>query len=121
MYVGRAAAGSYNQACSGCESVTFGLVYDSIICQHSGIANESLNIDWSRFFPLLVLQQMYAVSCAFTLSCQVFILCVSYLQVICNRRNKTEEVKQKIIDYLEGKHLHLVALSAPFSSSLVLI
>lgn len=46
---------------------------------------------------------------------------VSYLQVICNRRNKTEEVKQKIIDYLEGKHSHFVAVSAPFSSSLALI
>lgn len=43
-----------------------------------------------------------AVPLLFTV-CQIFILLVSYLQLICSRRNNTEEVKQKIIDYLEGK------------------
>lgn len=39
------------QACSGCPSATFGLVDTGIIWQRSVIADESLNLDRSRFLP----------------------------------------------------------------------
>lgn len=32
------------------------------------------------------------------------IVCFFFLQLICSRRNKTQEVKQKISEHLEGKH-----------------
>lgn len=31
---------------------------------------------------------------------------VSYLQLICSRKSKAQEVKQKIIEFLEGKDEH---------------
>lgn len=38
-------------ACSGCPSATFGLVDTGIIWQRSVIADESLNLERSRFLP----------------------------------------------------------------------
>lgn len=52
---------------------------------------------------------------------------ISYFQLICSRKNKTQEVKQKIIEFLEGKDAHVklffffFAVSAPFPSSLMFI
>lgn len=53
----------------------------------------------SKFFPLLIQQQLDVVSCTYIHSCSFFF----FPQLICSRKNKTQEVKQKISDYLEGK------------------
>lgn len=72
---------------------------------------------------------MSAVSCALSLlSCLsdvIFFFCfVSCLQLICSRKNKTQEVKQKISEFLEGEDAHvsiLVAVSALSASSWMFI
>lgn len=66
---------------------------------------------------------MSAVSCAFTpLSClsDVFFSFVSCLQLICSRKNKTQEVKQKISEFLEGEDTHVSVLVAVSASSWML-
>lgn len=43
------------------------------------------------------------------------IVCLFFLpQVICSRKNKTQDVKQKISDFLEGKDTHWYFLQEPF-------
>lgn len=46
---------------------------------------------------------------------------VSCLQLICSRKNKTQEVKQKISEFLEGKDAHVSILAALSASSWMLV
>lgn len=50
----------------------------------------------SKFFSQSIQQQLYACLINNCVFCPI-------PQLICSRKNKTHEVKQKISDYLEGK------------------
>lgn len=97
-------------AFSGIEAVTFRLLYKSVGSAQS-LHKAKHRRPWADSFPPGLSSNSFMLSAARTSPT----VCLFFLpQLICSRKNKTQDVKQKISDYLEGKDTHWYFLQQPF-------